>query len=122
LEAITIQESIISDRLISFLSRPKASRPLSKKKNEQFPSLNQLIRQWRLEFPNALQSGSYLDLIEAVDKWRRIRNEAIHAIVKSDPGESTQPIDLFLQKAQEAAEEGERLTREVCKWCKKEKK
>jgi hypothetical protein len=121
LEAITIQESIISDRLFSFLSRPEALKPLSKKKDGQFPSLSQLIQHWRFEFPNALQSGSYPDLIEAADKWRRIRNEVIHAIVKSDPGESTQPIDLFLQKTQEAAEEGERLTREVCKWCKKEK-
>ncbi|WP_144266123.1 hypothetical protein [Pleurocapsa sp. PCC 7327] len=122
LEAITIQESIISDRLISFLSRPEALNPPSKRKNGQFPSLNQLIKQWRSEFPHALQSGSYSDLISAVDQWRRTRNEAIHAIVKSEPGEPTQPIDSFLQKAKEAAEEGEKLTREVCKWCKRGKK
>jgi hypothetical protein len=117
LEAITIQESIISDRLISFLSRPESPKPLSKKKNGQFPSFSQLIQHWRSEFSDT--SVACPDLIDAVDQWRRIRNEAIHAIVKSDPGEPTQPIELFLQKAKEAAEEGERLTKEVCKWCKK---
>jgi hypothetical protein len=117
LEAITIKESIISDRLISFLSRPESPNPLSKETNGQFPSFNQLIRRWRSEFSDT--SVSCPDLIDKVDQWRRIRNEAIHAIVKSDPGEPTQPIDSFLQKAKEAAEEGERIAREVCKWCKK---
>ncbi|KAM3099670.1 hypothetical protein ACKFKG_02930 [Phormidesmis sp. 146-35] len=121
LEAITIQESIISDRLVSFLSRPTASKPFPQIKNGRFPSLHQLIQHWRSEFPDAIQSGSYLDLIDAVNQWRLTRNEAIHAIVKSEPGEPTQPVDLFLQKAKEAAEEGESLTKEVCKWCKREK-
>ncbi|MBD2579780.1 hypothetical protein [Oscillatoria sp. FACHB-1406] len=121
LEAITIQESIISDRLLSFLSRPDAPNPLVLK-NGSFPSFGKLIKGWRSEFKDGLPSGSYPDLIEAVDRWRRYRNEAIHAIVKSEPGEPTQPIDSFLQKAKDAAEEGEKLTREVCNWCKKEKK
>jgi len=122
LEAITIQESIISDRLISFLSRPTASKPLSKNKNSQFPSFGKLIEHWRLEFPDALQSGSYVDLIEAVDQWRCMRNKAIHAIVKSEPGKPTKSIDELLQKAKDTAEKGEKLAREVCKWSQKEKK
>ncbi|PZO44114.1 MAG: hypothetical protein DCF19_02590 [Pseudanabaena frigida] len=120
LEAITIQESIISDRLISFLSRPESSNPLYKKRNGQFPSFYEIIEHWRSEFSDVIQSGSYPDLIEAVNQWRKTRNEAIHAIVKSDPGEPTQPINLFLQKAKEVAQEGEKLAREVSKWCKKE--
>lgn len=120
LEAIAIQESIISDRLISFLSRPEASKPLPKKKNGQLPSFNELIKHWRSELSEAPQSGSYQNLIEAVDQWRCTRNEATHAIVKCAPGESIQPIDSFLKKAEEAAREGEKLAREVCKWCKRE--
>jgi hypothetical protein len=122
LEAITIQESLISDRLISYLSRPTASNPLSKDKKGQWPSFSNLIKSWRSEFPNGLQVGSYTDLISAVDQWRKVRNEAIHAIVKSEPGQPTQPIDLFLTKAKEAAEQGERLAREICNWCTKEKR
>ena len=121
LEAITIQESIISDRLISLLTRLGALKPLAQQRNGQYPSFGNLIRLWRSEFSGELQSGSYPDIIAAVDQWRLIRNEAIHAIVKSEPGKPTQLIDLFLQKAKETAEEGERLTREVCKWCGKEK-
>lgn len=125
LEAITIQESIISDRLISFLTQT-APKPLTKNKNGQFPMFGKLIDLWGLKFPSGLQSGSYPDLIAAVDQWRHSRNEALHEIVKFEPGESTQPIDtqpidLFLQRAKEAAEEGEKLTREVCNWCRKEK-
>ncbi|WP_052537462.1 hypothetical protein [Gloeocapsa sp. PCC 73106] len=61
-------------------------------------------------------------MIDAVDQWRRFRNEAIHAIVKSKPGEPTQPVDLFLQKAKEAAEAGDNLAREICNWSKKKKR
>ncbi len=122
LEAITIQESIISDRLISFLSRPTSSKPLSQNRNGKFPSFGKLIERWSSEFPDGLQSGSYLNLTKAVDQWRDMRNEAIHTIVKSEPGKPTQPIDEFLQKAKAIAEEGERLAREVCKWSQKEKR
>ena len=122
LEAITIQESIISDRIVSFLSSPSATNPLSRDMNRQYTSFYQLIQKWRSEFPDALQSGEYQDLIDAVDKWRLVRNQTIHAIVKSPPGEVTQSIDFFLDKAKEASEEGERLAREVCKWCKRVKK
>jgi hypothetical protein len=121
LEAIAIQESIISDRLFSFLSRPTSPNPLSKNNNGQFPLLSRLIEHWRSQFPDGIQSGSYPDLIKAVDDWRQMRNEALHAIAKSEPGQPTQPIDLFLQKAKDAAEKGESLTREICNWCEKEK-
>jgi hypothetical protein len=120
LEAITIQESIISDRLISFLTQT-APNPLTRRRNGRFPMFGKLIDLWRSEFPDKLQSGAYPDLIAAVDQWRCSRNQAIHAIVKFESGESTQSIDLFLQKAKDAAEEGEKLTREVCDWCRKEK-
>jgi hypothetical protein len=77
------------------LSRPTALNPITKNNNGQFSSLSQLIKQWRKEFPDGLKSGLHLDLIDAVDRWRCMRNDAIHAIVKSEPGEATQPIDFF---------------------------
>jgi hypothetical protein len=123
LEAITIQESIISDRLISFLSRPGICNSFSEEKgNTKFISFYKLIKHWRSEFPKGIQSGSYQDLIGAVDEWRDSRNAAIHAIVKSTPGEAVQPIDSFLQEAKKVAEEGGKLAREVCIWHKREKR
>ncbi|MBW4419840.1 MAG: hypothetical protein KME13_11495 [Myxacorys californica WJT36-NPBG1] len=119
LEAITIQESIISDRLISYFSGSADCQPLPSKRS--FISFKQLIDHWRSAFPNGLPSAPYPDLIEAVDRWRETRNTAVHAIVKSEPSQTVQPIDAFLQKARDAAEEGERLTKEVCKWRNREK-
>jgi len=125
LEAITIQESIISDRLISFLSRPGASNSFTKEKEQErtkFISFYSLIKHWRSEFKEGIKLSSGKNLIDEVDKWRDSRNAAIHAIVKSDPGEATQPIDSFLQEAKKVAEEGEKLAREVCSWHKREKR
>jgi hypothetical protein len=119
LEAIAIQESIISDRLISYLHRE--IEVTSSINHSQFTSLNELIKKWRSEFPKGLSSGSYSNLIEAVDQWRLSRNKVIHAIVKSKPGQPTQSIDLFLQQAKEAAEAGDKIAREICNWCKKKK-
>lgn len=122
LEAITIQESIISDRLIRFLSLPGSKNPFAKKKKKKYLSFSDLIQAWKVNYPHGLPSGDYKDLTAAVDTWRRQRNDAIHSIVNPKPGEDTQPIDSFLNQAKETAEEGTRLAREVCSWCQKVKK
>jgi Arc/MetJ-type ribon-helix-helix transcriptional regulator len=119
LEAITIQESIISDRLISFLAGSNAKNTLIKDKRGRWPSFGNLIQRWESEFseePKSKETQNLENLINAVDQWRNDRNEAIHAIVKSDPGEPTQDIDLFLRIAKEVAEQGTHLAKEVCKW------
>jgi hypothetical protein len=115
LEAITIQESIISDRLTSYLTSLTASKPKAK-------TLSDLIRQWRAEVSKSSSETSSVDLIDAVNEWRKLRNDAVHAIVKSDSDQTTQSINLFLEKAKKAAEQGERLAREVTDWCRKEKR
>jgi hypothetical protein len=117
LEAIAIQESIISDRIINYLCHKQGVALLSN--NNHFLSFSELIRKWRSEFPNGLLSGSYSNLIDTVNEWRLSRNKVIHAIVKSKPGEPTQSIDLFLEQAKEAAKVGEAIAREVCNWSKK---
>jgi Arc/MetJ-type ribon-helix-helix transcriptional regulator len=125
LEAITIQESIISDRLISFLAGSNVKNILTKDKRGRWPSFGNLIQRWESEFSEELKSGetqNLANLINAVDQWRNDRNEAIHAIVKSDPGEPTQDIDLFLRTAKKVAEQGTYLAKEVCKWHQAQKK
>ena len=117
LEAITIQESIISDRLDSFLSRPDAKDNYKDKKKEgKFISFAQMIKYWRDELSAPLRSGDYVDLVDAVDEWRTSRNKAIHAIVKFGDGSGNKTIDNFLREAKEVAKSGEKLAREVCKW------
>ncbi|WP_319422913.1 hypothetical protein [Pleurocapsa sp. FMAR1] len=120
LEAIAIQESIISDRLISYLhSKQEATFSVHDK---NFPSFNKLIKKWRSKFSSGLSSGNYSNLIDEVDQWRLSRNQIIHAIVKSKPSEPTQSIDLFLYQAKEAAKTGEAIAREVCNWSKNNKR
>ena len=125
LEAITIQESIISDRLVSFLSRPGASNSFIKAREKgRFVSFYQLIQAWQEEFPDGLKHPKPTDedLIEQVNLWRCSRNDAIHAIVKSEPGTPTKPIDEFLETAKKVAERGTELAKAVCIWQKSEKR
>ncbi len=122
LEAITIQESIISDRLISYFTRPTATNPISSGNNGQWSSLNQLIQRWKSEYPDGLRTNRYENLIQALDQWRILRNKAIHAIVKFESNDEARTVDEFLNKAREAAVEGEILAKEICNWCRKAKK
>lgn len=116
LEAIVIEESIISDRLISFLARPSAVKPLSKSKNNNWPQFGELIGKLRASFPEGLRVGAIENLPDALDAWRHARNDAVHAIVKSDPGTPTVDVDDFLSKAMRAAATGEELARVVENW------
>lgn len=122
LEAVAIQESLISDRLISFLARPTAPKPLTKRKHGQWPSFKELIDKWRVEYPAGLAVVGYPDLVKAVDQWRLDRNEVLHALAKSDPGTSTVAVTEFLRRAHHAAECGGLLAKAVLAWHKAEKR
>jgi hypothetical protein len=97
------------------LSRPKASKSSIKKKSYQKnSSFAELIKDWKSEFPQGLRSSKYPNLIDAVDRWRKSRNLALYAIVKSKPRELTKPIDSFLQEVENTAKESDKLAKEVC--------
>jgi len=106
-EAVTICESIISDRLISYLqgvdesSEDRSRHPFAK-----------LIKDWQrlgqTEIPNRLS--------EDVDNWRYERNMVVHNLVKSAPGAPTEDLQSFLQRAEKAAKDGARLARKVSNW------
>lgn len=111
LEATTVAESIISDRLLSFLKREGRNPKLSKRSD-----LGKLLAAMRAE------SETELDLIDMVDEWRASRNEVLHSVAKSDPGTPTQdPVD-FLCLAKSTASRGHDLARAVDAWHKKKKR
>lgn len=123
LEAITIEESIISDRLISYLSRSDSPSPLKPKgKRRRYPGFADLIDLFRNDVGEPVLQGDFRDLGASLDEWRDSRNSAIHAIVKSEPGTPTFPIEEFLADAQRCAEEGRELARAVCDWHKAQHK
>lgn len=126
LEAVVIEESIISDRLISYLSSPASSRRLEKKSKGRWPDFFQLIEHLKQEFPSGVAVKSppsktmvateIPNLAHALDDWRKTRNAAVHAIAKSDPGTPTDEVQEFIRKAKAAAERGELLARAVLTW------
>ncbi|MBU0596378.1 hypothetical protein KJ567_06830 [Candidatus Bipolaricaulota bacterium] len=116
LEAITIEESIISDRIISYLSRPSSPKPLKPKGKCRYPGFAELVDMVRKDVGGPVLHGDFTDLFTALDQWRDSRNTAIHAIVKSDPGTPTHPVEDFLADAQRCAEQGKDLARAVCAW------
>ena len=122
LEAIAIEESIIADRLISYLSRPEANKQIAKDKKGQWPGLGQLITALDNEFPEKLTVGDFKDIVQNLYDWKDDRNRAIHAFVKSDPGIPTVDIQKFLLMADKAAEQGATLARAISSWHKSEKR
>jgi hypothetical protein len=116
IEALAIQEAIISDRLNSYIN---FSNPDFFKNHRSF---SQLVREWRKQIPENRKDEVKINLPVAVDAWRGLRNEAVHGIVKSKPGAPTKDVNHFLDEAQTAALVGRDLARVVCQWHKNEKR
>jgi hypothetical protein len=76
LEAITLLESILADRLES-----RASYLTDR--NEGYQSLGPLIRTLR----QCEIVADFRPIIEQIDAWRKRRNEALHEVVKFSSGE-----------------------------------
>lgn len=114
LEAITIEESIISDRLLSYVLGVDPSPKVHKRSN-----LGELITRWRKLAGASLIKPDGSDLGKATDEWRIKRNTAVHGLVKSSPGTSSMAPDDFFELARQAAEEGKKLAREIQNWHRK---
>lgn len=107
LEVVTIAESIISDRLLSFLWQRNILDPSKHDVNTGFSTL---IKKWKAD------DGADTTLAEKVDTWREKRNIVVHSIVKSIPGTEHSDIDDFLAQAEKTATEGKELAEEVRTW------
>lgn len=117
LEAVTLEESIITDRLISYLVGVKIIKRAVELKD--YPNFGQLIQIWKKQYPNPIDIQEYRDLQRAVDEWRGRRNKIVHGMVKSHPGKATDNVTDFLEEAKLTAEEGKMLARLVSYWVKK---
>jgi len=123
LEAVTVSESIISDRLHSFLQKTCGLEL----KPADARSLGKLTQRWAAEFearladdPTALASAKALR--SDLDDWRQRRNEVVHGLVKSSAPRGGDHIDNFLGGAQQSAIEGKRIARNVSEWVVKVRK
>jgi hypothetical protein len=116
LEAIAIEESIIVDRIISYLRRPGSPSGVRRNKYGNYPSFRELIDKLARDVGGTLAYGKYTDVCLSLHDWRRSRNRALHAFVSSDPGTPTKPVEDFLRDAKKFAKEGAELARAISKW------
>lgn len=113
LEAAVIEESIMNDRLLSYLHGAH-QLPLTTKKSG-FHTFSFLINELKNHHQIIrLSDGS--DLIDKLDKWRMERNRVVHSLVKSAPGCPTTPVDSFVMDARRCAEDGVELAKLVSNW------
>jgi len=117
-EAITIQESVISDRVASFL---EATDSLTTEQIHRQTFAN-LIMLWRLAIKNPGSIWENCDeLISDIDKWRKDRNTYVHGLVKFPYKKKNVPsTQKFLEGAKETAIKGKNLAAEICEWRKRQ--
>ncbi len=123
LEAVTIEESIISDRLLSFLEK-RCGLAL---KDATKGNFNQIIQRWyaialdrHTGVPAEIEALKALN--ERLQVWRSGRNEVVHGMVKSKASQHDDHIDNFLLAAEAHARSGEKLAREVDTWVRRQNK
>ncbi|MBV8807335.1 MAG: hypothetical protein JO033_01560 [Acidobacteriaceae bacterium] len=83
LEAVTLEESIIADRLVSFLVCVGEIEAGSQIEKHNFA---QLIQRWMKRVPEPIPIKYFPDLRSAIEEWRKHRNRVVHGMVKSAPG------------------------------------
>jgi hypothetical protein len=102
LEAISLQESIITDRLISILDAK--GETVSRKQG-----LGRLISHTKMAMTG---SGASVegDFFHELDQWRDARNECIHAFCKLDNhAYADNSAEIFSEKMWETAQKGREL-------------
>lgn len=109
LEAITIQESIITDRLLNFVIRYKIKNISEEELHKPIAFLNKLIGHCKPFFEDE-------NFYNELNEFRFSRNNCVHAMVKSYPGNPTQKISEFQKLAKATSLSGKTLTRKVDAW------
>lgn len=109
LEAITIQESIITDRLLNFVIRNKLITISENELHRPIVFLNKLIEYTKVHFDDE-------NIFKELNEFRVSRNNCIHAMVKSYPGTPTQKVCDFQKLSKETSLSGRVLTRKVDAW------
>ena len=111
LEAITIEESIIVDRLFRFCKDNGLTRSASQ------VTLG-TVETFLKRLPDHIQQAEKIDFLDELNNFRENRNICLHQIAKSEPGEATIAFEDFQILARETALEGKDLTKKVGNWSK----
>lgn len=117
-EAITIEESIISDRLASFLE----STDTLKSDQIHRQNFSSLIMLWKLATNTQGSIWESCDtLIQRTDNWRKERNKYVHGLVKFPSQKANIPNTKdFIAGAKQTALDGKELAKEISDWRKRQ--
>jgi hypothetical protein len=116
LQAITIEESLLTDRQSSTLNAHNASKT-------PFMTLNRALSEWKRQKARgeSLFDDEMNGLLPQLEEWWDERNALLHGIAKSPCGQGPDiPAEEFVARAEKAAKEGVKLARKVSRWTQKQ--
>lgn len=115
LEAITLVESMITDRLLACAEARYGQERASI--NSLHRALDFHIARLEGEKAQAAHEGHRTeDLFGALHLWKDRRNDLMHGLAKSFPGEEIENYDQRMREACETAEQGLALFRMLDNW------
>jgi len=121
LQAITIEESVLTDRLSSVLNVGIAD-------GKPYKTLGAVLVAWKPKsstkkpHPNARLFDAEIEkLYFRLDNWRQDRNKLLHGLAKSFQGEGPEiSATDFTQQAMDTAIEGLKLANKIKNWVQKQ--
>ena len=116
LEAVTIEESIISDRLLSYLEKTCDLALADGAKRVLKTIVDRWIREATARCATDEQAKLVKDLHSRLNAWRDQRNRVVHGMVKSTARKGEDHIESFLAGAADAAREGQEIARAISDW------
>ncbi|MDG1049004.1 MAG: hypothetical protein P8R46_02245 [Planctomycetota bacterium] len=114
LEAITICESLISDRLLSSLDRRHGVERNARAGLHRL--INAHLDETLLDRSSQAHGEKLTDIFSALRIWKDKRNELLHGIAKCLPGDEVHSGPVLMERSKVAAEEGLRLFRHLDNW------
>lgn len=118
IEAIAIQESILSDRLLSRLhgAYDVPIQLTDKKGRKRDWGFCQLIEKLGSTAGSEAKPEDYSVLVADLHRFRDGRNRTIHSLAKSMPGSPTEPVEDFIERAKATADLGKTLVTRLKEW------
>ena len=130
ISAIAIAESIIADRLHSYLYYNNSDWLNNNTGSNGYVSttklsnkLSAIFRKVEVKIDSSqIKDLKTSDLFGEITAWLVSRNKVLHSMAKSEPGSPTQNVDEFKKFSHNTAIKGYHLARLISKWFNSQKK
>jgi hypothetical protein len=119
LEAICLYESMLADRLLSFISHVAPEKKVNLRM--AFGILADKVEECANE-KDLLDANHTKIVVGEIRAWIQSRNACVHSVAKSAYGQPTVPVEQFIATAEKTALDGKKLFGRVKAWHGKEKR